>query len=65
MSAITRGPRDQFVDGESGAINLDDNDALYLDGQRIVPVSSPTVVGGVRELKYRKVNDDFTEIDQF
>jgi Salmonella virulence plasmid 65kDa B protein len=65
LSAITRGPHDQFVDGNPGAVNLDDDDALYLDGQRIIPVSKPAVIGGVRETKYRKVNDDFTEIVQF
>ena len=65
LSAITRGPRDVFVDGTAGAINLDDNDALYLDGQRIVPVKGPTGSGAAREIEYRKVNDDFTQITQY
>jgi RHS repeat-associated protein len=64
LSAITRGPKDQFVDGNPGGINLDDNDALYLDGQRIVPVEAPTGMGADRRLKYRKINDDYTEILQ-
>jgi hypothetical protein len=58
LSAITRGPRDAFVDGMPGAINFDDNDAIYLDGQRIVRVKGPTGTGPVREVEYRKVNDD-------
>lgn len=65
ISAITRGPKDQFVDGAAGAINLDDNDALYLDGQRIVPIGPAVGTGSSRTLEYRKVDDDFTEIIQY
>jgi hypothetical protein len=73
LSAITRGPKDKFVDGVPGAIKFDDGgspdltrqDALYLDGQRLVPVSGPRGSGASREIEYRKVNDDFTEIVQF
>ncbi len=62
VSAITRGPRDQFVDGAPGPVNLDDNDALYLDGQRLVPVHNPVGTGTGRRIEYWKVNDDFTYI---
>jgi RHS repeat-associated protein len=73
FSAITRGPKDKFVDGAPGAIefedggspNLTEQDALYLDGQRLVPVRGPTGSGADRQIEYRKVNDDFTEVVQF
>ncbi|TBA07730.1 lipid II-degrading bacteriocin [Rhizobium ruizarguesonis] len=65
LSAITRGPKDKFVDGVAGATNLDDNDALYLDGQRIVPIGPSVGTGSSKTLEYRKVDDDFTEIVQY
>ncbi|WP_171054517.1 RHS repeat-associated core domain-containing protein [Roseovarius arcticus] len=65
ISAITRGPKDQFVDGAAGAINLDDDDALYLDGQRILPIGPAVGTGSSRTLEYRKVDDDFSEIVQY
>jgi RHS repeat-associated protein len=69
LSAITRGPRNAFVDGATGAVNFDDNDALYLDGQRLIRVRGPTKkCSGAdcwTETEYRKVNDDFTEVIQF
>src|SRR5271157_1260991 len=65
FSAIARGPRDQFVDGRPGAVGLSEQDALYLDGQRIVPISAPTGAGVARQVEYRKVNDDFTQILQY
>src|SRR5271156_2407936 len=37
-STIVRGSETRYVDGEPGPINYNDNDAFYLDGQRIVPV---------------------------
>ena len=36
LSAITRGPKDQFTDSESGGITLTESDAFYLDGQRLI-----------------------------
>jgi hypothetical protein len=64
LSAITRGPHDQFVDGAPGPVLLSETDALYFDGQRIVPVGGPTGAGPQREIEYRKVNDDHTKIIQ-
>ena len=73
MSAITRGPKDKFVDGipdaikfnDGGSTVLTDQDALYLDGQRLIPVRGPKGSGPDRQVEYRKANDDFTEIVQF
>jgi hypothetical protein len=73
LSTITRGPKDKFVDGAPGAVKFDDGgspdlnkqDALYLDGQRLVPVRGPVGSGRDRRIEYRKVNDDFTEVMQF
>jgi hypothetical protein len=64
-SAITRGPKDNFVDGFIQGLNLDDDDGLYLDGQRIVPVGPSTGVGKDKKIKYRKTDDDFTEIVRY
>jgi RHS repeat-associated protein len=61
LSIITRGPRDAFTDGYIAGIKFDDADALYLDGQRIIPVSqSGSGVG--RTIEYKKVIDDQTRI---
>lgn len=36
VSVITRGPRTVYMDGKAGAVNHDNGDAFYLDGQRLV-----------------------------
>lgn len=36
ISVITRGPRTIYADGQAGGISHDNNDAFYLDGQRLV-----------------------------
>jgi RHS repeat-associated protein len=61
LSVITRGPRDQFTDGTITGINFDENDALYLDGQRLIPVFQ-SGSGATMEIEYRKVADDQTRI---
>jgi hypothetical protein len=53
LSVITRGPKDIFTDGFSAGIKLEDGDALYLDGQRIVPISQ-SGSGPTRTIEYRK-----------
>ncbi|MBV9825375.1 MAG: hypothetical protein JO001_06850, partial [Alphaproteobacteria bacterium] len=64
ISAITRGPKDAFVDGRPAGINFDDNDALYIDGQRLVEVPAPPghAPGATY---YRKVNDDYSEVVRY
>jgi Salmonella virulence plasmid 65kDa B protein len=64
LSVITRGPKDQFVDGVAGGIKLEDSDALYLDGQRLVPVAPATGSGMKRSIEFRKVIDDQSRIVQ-
>ncbi|WP_296714051.1 SpvB/TcaC N-terminal domain-containing protein [Rhodoblastus sp.] len=63
LSVITRGPKDQFTDGTIAGVHLDESDALYLDGQRLVPISQ-SGAGGSRKIEYRKAFDDQTKIVQ-
>lgn len=63
LSVITRGPKDVFTDGLSSGIKLDDGDAFYLDGQRLIPISV-TGAGVGRTIEYRKAFDDQTRITQ-
>lgn len=65
LSAITRGPKDTFVDGVPDAVNLNDKDGLYLDGQRLVVVRGTSGPPSDRRTEYRKANDDFTEIIRY
>ena len=39
-SAITRGVKNKYFDGLNDNIKLDDSDALYLDGQRLIKLGS-------------------------
>jgi hypothetical protein len=39
LSAITRGPKSLYFDGEVDVVRLQDSDALFLDGQRLVPIN--------------------------
>ncbi|WP_429924102.1 eCIS core domain-containing protein [Agrobacterium vitis] len=64
LSVITRGPKDKFTDGVATGIKFDDQDALYLDGQRLVELHSPAICSTGSHC-YRKANDDFTEIVRF
>lgn len=61
MSVITRGPRTHYHDGRSEGIRLSDDDALFLDGQRLVPVRT-TGAGESRRVEYRKEVDDLTRV---
>lgn len=65
LSVITRGPKDHLIDGQASGVTLSDNDALYLDGQRIIPVSPASGAGASRRREFRKINDDQTRIIQF
>ncbi|MGU3404107.1 RHS repeat-associated core domain-containing protein [Methylobacterium brachiatum] len=64
FSVIARGPREQSVDGEVGGVTFDDSDALFLDGQRIIPVRPPQGTGSSRTVEFRKRVDDQTRIFQ-
>src|SRR4051812_19572207 len=39
FSVISRGPKNMKLDGVVRGVVLDDSDALYLDGQRLIPLS--------------------------
>jgi len=61
ISAITRGPKNARTDGVPDGVRLAETDALYLDGQRIIPISV-SGSGASRRIEYRKEVDDQTRI---
>ena len=63
LSAITRGPKSHFFDGMVDGVRLQETDSLYLDGQRLVAVST-TGAGAARRIEYRKEIDDQSQIIQ-
>jgi hypothetical protein len=63
LSTITRGPKSLFFDGMVAGVRVDDSDALYLDGQRLVEISR-TGAGSGRRIEYRKDVDDVSRIVQ-
>ncbi|MER2216844.1 toxin TcdB middle/N-terminal domain-containing protein [Methylobacterium brachiatum] len=63
FSAITRGPKSHFFDGTADGVRLQESDALYLDGQRLITVST-TGTGAARRIEYRKEIDDQSQIVQ-
>jgi RHS repeat-associated protein len=63
FSTITRGPKDQFTDNVIEGVNLNDSDALYFDGQRLIPVDT-SASGAAQKIVYRKLLDDQTRITQ-
>jgi RHS repeat-associated protein len=58
-SAISRGPRTKVVDGYVRAVGLDNNDALYLDGQRLIKTAGTDFTNGA---EYRTQNESFSRI---
>ncbi len=42
MHVISRGSKNLRIDGQVSKINFDQNDALYFNGQRLIPISSST-----------------------
>ncbi|MGJ5181849.1 RHS repeat-associated core domain-containing protein [Bradyrhizobium oligotrophicum] len=63
ISTIARGPKTRFVDGVVEGVDLSDNDALYLDGQRLIPIKK-TGSGPGRRIEFRKEIDDQSQIIQ-
>lgn len=61
LSAITRGPKNARFDGVPEGVTLQDSDALYLDGQRLVAINT-TGAGASRTIEYRKATDDQTRV---
>ena len=60
ISAITRIPKSIYYDGSAKGITHDSSDALMLDGQRLIPVSSSTTI--TNGTIYNTENDPFTTI---
>jgi len=46
LSSITRVPKTKFYDGVNDVIHFDDNDALALDGQRLILISGENLKDG-------------------
>lgn len=61
LSAITRGPRSHFSDARTSGVSLGDDDALYLDSQRLIAVETQGA-GAAQRTEYRKEVDDQTRI---
>jgi RHS repeat-associated protein len=64
ISVITRGPKTLHSDGRVDAVRLTDDDALYLDGQKLIAVGV-TGNGANRQIEYRKEIDDITRVRQY
>lgn len=63
FSVITRGPKTLKTDGVVKGIVVDDSDALYLDGQRLIPVRTEGS-GAAKQTHFRKENDAVDRIVQ-
>lgn len=63
FSVISRGPKTLWQDGVAKGVVLDDSDALYLDGQRLIPVSSEGS-GATKRTQYRKEIDSIDLVTQ-
>src|SRR5258708_36101849 len=61
LSAITRGPKNARFDALPDGVRMEESDALYLDGQRLVAISTRNS-GATRQVEYRKETDDQTRI---
>jgi len=60
LSVISRGPQTYYHDGSAKGVNLDNNDRFYLDGQRLVNIS--TYGYGDFYAQYRTDIDIFTRV---
>lgn len=61
VSTITRGPRNRATDGRIAGVELTEDDALFLDGQRLLPISA-SGSGANLVIEYRKEADDVARI---
>ena len=59
LSAITRCPQTQALDGVRGSVNYDANDRLCLDGQRLIVVSGAYGTDGA---EYRTEQESFSRV---
>jgi len=58
LSVINRAPANMHVDGRAGVVNVDADDRLMLDGQRLIPVAD---LGGGRK-EWRTEHDNYSRI---
>jgi hypothetical protein len=63
LFVITRGPKSLFFDGEVDGVQLKESDALFLDGQRLVPINT-SGTGAAQRVDFRNVVDDQSQIVQ-
>jgi hypothetical protein len=63
LSTTTRGPKNRARAGVTDGVRLEETDALYLDGQRMVPIRVDGA-GASRRIEYRKEFDDQSQILQ-
>ena len=61
LTVITRGPKNARFDGVPDGIRMEESDALYLDGERLVAIATDGT-GTNRRIEYRKEIDDQTRI---
>ena len=61
LSAITRGPKNARSDPQPDGVRMEESDALYLDGARLIAIAS-SGNGTTRTIEYRKEIDDQTRV---
>ncbi|WP_084299120.1 FG-GAP-like repeat-containing protein [Bradyrhizobium sp. WSM1743] len=62
LSKITRGPKNWRTDGEVRGVAFDATDALFLDGQRLIPTGKTGKRDGKSTAEYVKEIDDQTRV---
>lgn len=62
LSKITRGPKNLRTDGEVRGVTFDATDALFLDGQRLIPTGKTGTRDGKPTTEYAKEIDDQTRV---
>lgn len=62
LSKITRGPKNWRTDGKVGGVAFDATDALFLDGQRLIPNGKTGTRDGKPTAEYVKEIDDQSRV---
>src|SRR6478609_3481924 len=61
LSIITRGPKNARSDRVPDGVRMEETDAIYLDGQRLIAIGT-SGSGAGRKIEYRKEIDDQTRV---